>query len=393
MIHRTEPYTIIAEQRSLIEDLAKSNQGYISKFERLKLSCEEAPIDLQSVPGDTSSSMPSPKTLPAHGLPSALDVDAPSQRESSADAKGLDRDPYKGFDIPNFPSSDRLGWLLQQYSNLMRTLLKEVSAPTYEIAEESRSRIRADIVLTQNREMNTLNQAYRPGLPSLTNSSNVQVQHPVTTGSGLSECSARNVDMDPISAPVQNVSTREFEQLCTSQSTADLFDSTARRSSPALPAAEEDDEGGRLARKYQNKLIMPRRTEKRRSESANLHPENPLGRPVPQWENNSANPRSSKRSRVLEVKDYAVLATVNEDPPAPQSGAIDVRDLASDCQGTSTNSATRNPNGFSMARDSQTLRQKQSDDRILKEDGIEDCTEHIVDELLATWTTLPLHAS
>ena len=115
--------------------------------------------------------MPTPNTLTAHGLGSTLTVDAPSQRESSADAKGLDQDPDKGFDIPSFTSSGRLGWLLQQYSNLMCALLREVSAPNYEIAEESRSRIRADIVLTQNREMTTLSQVYRPGVPSLENSS------------------------------------------------------------------------------------------------------------------------------------------------------------------------------------------------------------------------------
>ena len=147
---------IIAEQRSLIEDLARSNEDYIRRFEQL--SCGEAPINQESVPADWSSSMPTPQTLTAHGLASTLAVDAPSQRESSADAKGLGREPNKGFDIPNFSSSDRLGWLLLQYSNLTRSLLREVSAPSYDIAEESRSRIKADIVSTQRREMNTLSQ-------------------------------------------------------------------------------------------------------------------------------------------------------------------------------------------------------------------------------------------
>ena len=198
MIHRTEPYTIIAEQRSLIEDLAKSNEGYIRKFKRLRLSCEEAPIDQESVPADSSSSMPTPKTPTAHGLASALAVDARGQRESSADAKGLGREPYKGSNIPRFSSSDRLGWLLQQYSNLMHTLLREVSAPNYEIAEESRSRIRADIVSTQRREMNSLSQVDYPGSPSLANP--MPRHHPITTGSRVREYS--KVDMDQVNAPI-----------------------------------------------------------------------------------------------------------------------------------------------------------------------------------------------
>ena len=100
--------------------------------------------------------MPTPKTLTAHGLASNLAVDAPSQRASSADAKGLGREPYKGSNIPSSSSSDRLGWLLQQYSNLMHSVLREVSAPNYEIAEESRSRTNADIVTTHQREMTIL---------------------------------------------------------------------------------------------------------------------------------------------------------------------------------------------------------------------------------------------
>ena len=110
--------------------------------------------------------MPTPKTPTAHEHASTLAVDAPSQRASSADAKGLDLEPYKGSDIPSSSSSDRLGWLLQQYSNLMRSLLREVSAPNYEIAEESRSRINADIVTTHQREMTILKSVQGQSKPS-----------------------------------------------------------------------------------------------------------------------------------------------------------------------------------------------------------------------------------
>ena len=200
MIHRTEPCTVIAEQRSLIEDLAKSNEGYIRKFKRLRLGCEEAPIDQESVPADWSSSMPPPQTLTAHGFASTLAVGAPSQGESNGDAKELNREPYKGSDIPSFSSSDRLGWLLRQYDILTRTLLREVSAPDYEIAEESRSRIRADIFSTQRREMNTLRQVDYPGSPNLANP--MPMQHPITTGSRVREYSGSKADMDQVSAPV-----------------------------------------------------------------------------------------------------------------------------------------------------------------------------------------------
>ena len=218
MIHRTEPYTIIAEQRSLIEDLAKSNAGYIRNFERLKLNREEVSIDQESVPADWSNSMPTPKTLTARGPASTLTVDAPVQRESSADAKGLDRGPYKGSDIPYFSSSDRLGWLLQQYDNLMRTLLREVSAPDYEIAEESRSRIKADIVLTQRREMNTLSRGCWPGIPSFADPRTMRMQQ---SGQRVREYSASKVDVDQVSAPVRPVSTQPFSAIhCISPSDA-----------------------------------------------------------------------------------------------------------------------------------------------------------------------------
>ena len=146
--------------------------------------------------------MPTPKIPTTNRLAGALAVDAPSQTESSADANGLDREPYKGSDVPNFSLSDQFGWLLQQYRNLMRTLLREISAPSYEIAEESRSRIRADIILTQRREMNTLSQVYYPRLPSLANPRTMQMQHPVTTGSRIREYPGSKVDVDQFSAPV-----------------------------------------------------------------------------------------------------------------------------------------------------------------------------------------------
>ena len=162
--------------------------------------------------------MSTPKTLTAREPASTLAVDAPVQRELSADAKGLDRESYKGSDIPNFSSSDRLGWLLQQYDNLMRTLLREVSAPDYEIAEESRSRIKADIVLTQRREMNTLSRGCWPGIPSFADPRTMRMQQ---SGQRVREYSASKVDVDQVSAPVRPVSTQPFSAIhCISPSDA-----------------------------------------------------------------------------------------------------------------------------------------------------------------------------
>ena len=530
------------------------------KFERLKLSCEEAQIDQESVPADWSSSITTPKIPTTNRLTGALAVDAPSQTESSADASGLDREPYKGSDIPNFSSSDQFGWLLQQYRNLMRTLLREVSAPNYEIAEESRSRIRADIILTQRREMNTLSQQadtsldpsaaaiaasnhltttamgdsqpstspsqanhlsptssntyanqpilhqYYPGLPSLANSRTMQMQHPTTTNSRIREYSWSKVDVDQVSTPLLTPqgsfsayssssapSTSSFTnyaktrpqipearswtpandaQSCMTPSEAvhgrtwsdaqlhsglreeafilpmsgrtseSLFrrDNSASQSDKPQSTQPESEGGvtpwqqrgradsrnhydephqyrfrkftGRASHgSYCRPLTSQKldseaptskiaisehpssgQTSKRRNESASRHPEGPLGGPVPQWGNDSSNPRSSKRPRKPVSKEYEAPAPATEDPPALQSSANNVADIAHSLD-PGTISASNVPIKTSTAKHMRTEPRRQRAIRESEGDSIKVRTKDIVDKLLATWTTLPLHAS
>ena len=499
--------------------------------------------------------MPTPKALTAHGLASALAVDASRQRESSAVVNALDREPYRGSDIRNLSSSDRLGWLQQQYYDLMHTLLREVSAPTYEIAEESRSRIKADIVSTQTREIKALSQVDYLGspsfeLPSLANPRNMQMQFPITTGSRMRECSALKADMDRVSAPVQHVSTQHSNPYwCTSPpgANASAMDissiapssNTLNETQPAtqfqppahlqyaaqsqLPAqayrttqvqraaqsqfhapqapawtSENDDvrlqsyipqpeasprfpqsvlhprtvppaqitssrlgsdsealisrptlelhstqpgsEGGVIpwqqrgrddgrssydgsqvakvsSRRHGDssggvtyrlrKLDSAARTSnisfseessshqmrKRRSKRHSLHLESAPGELVPQWGNDPSDARSSKRSRISRNAASAVPAQANENPPAFQSGASEVTDVANYCQDSRTGILTPNGRLSLRARQNWTPHREGSLERAFEDDGREDWAEHIVDKLLATWTTLPHHAS
>ena len=160
--------------------------------------------------------MPTPKIPAAHGFVSTLAVDALSRGEPSADGKGPDRKPYRDSDVSDLSPPDRLDWLLQQYRDLLVALSSEVNAPHYEIAEDSRSRIKAEIFQTQRREMKTLRQVYYPGSWSLASSRTMQMQDPTTA----------DVHEDQVSAPVPHVSTQEpNRRWCTSQSEANKLSS------------------------------------------------------------------------------------------------------------------------------------------------------------------------
>ena len=502
------------------------------KFERLKLSCEEAPVDQELVSTDGSSSTPMPKAPKIPKVASAPAVDASSQNEQSADAPRLDPELYKGSNIPSFSSPDRLAWLMQQYSNLLRTLLREVSAPNYEIAEESRSRIRADIILTQRREMDTLSQVYSPGLPSLGNSRTVQMIHPVTTGSGVREHSGSKDDVDQVSAGFR------FESFGASSNSSSSAPSTSSftnhaKTQPQIPEAQSWDPAndarsgippseavhGRTWAPAQlhpglrkNKFILPmsdrtsesqfrrdnsasqsdkpqstqpeseggvtpwqqrgrgdsrnqydddqsttlssreysdfsggvpfgvspsplspdryrfgkfpgrashgsyRRsltsqkldseaptskirkhpssgpTSKWRNDSASRHPDDPQGEPIPQWGNESSNPRSSKRSRISEIQAYAAPATATEATPALRI-SLSKAGLLTSFQGSGTFSASNVPTKTSIRRHVRTGTRRRRVIRVSEGDSVNVCAENIVDTLLTTWTTLPLHAS
>ena len=439
-------------------------------------------------------------------------VEAPSQRQSSADIKGPDRNQYKGSDVSDLSLTDRLDWLLQQYRDLMLTLLSEVSAPRYEIAEDSRSRIKADLVLTQRREMKTLRQVYYPGSWSSANTRKMQTQDPTPA----------ELRADEVSAPVPHVSTQEpNRRWCTSQSEANNqpsamsidfiapssnrvnktqpaiqvqpFQATRRTSSTAQPQPATQPQTLQATRRtsstaqpqpatqpqtpdaqswtLENNDLRPRSWSRRSKSSPpfpqlehhsrtvppaqissldsgestlpnynrtpeslyelhstqqesegdvmlsqqkalsssepssfdltreatgykrSLHPEAPSGEPVLQWGSDSLDFSTSKRFRILEVEADAGLATVNKDSSTPQASASEVQSFNNLDSFSRPNLRRKSDRRLSSAIDGGTLHRPESLERMIKDDDSGDWAEHIVDKLLATWTTLPLSAS
>ena len=152
---------MIAEQRSLIQDLARSNEDYTRKFEQLKLSCDSVPVHPEPILADNYNSMPTPKITTTQGSVEASAVGATSVRGPSTGAQGLGPGPYMGswyFHESDNSLPDQVSRLQQQYRKLMSRLLMEVSAPTYEIADDSRSRIKAEIVTIHIREIEHMEQ-------------------------------------------------------------------------------------------------------------------------------------------------------------------------------------------------------------------------------------------
>ncbi len=201
IVARTESPSVIAEQKSLIEDLAHSNQGYIREFERLKLGIGGPAVEH----GDDASnnreaerqSSPSTKSLP--GAPTlkhermnfakggALLQDnknawGPGSREltaatkmspmaQSSIARSAVTPPNSRFNNvflntnvqPNIkmppvqergiPTTDApMGFdqevlfkQLEHYSRLIKNLLKEVDETEYKITFKSRLRVKGGI--------------------------------------------------------------------------------------------------------------------------------------------------------------------------------------------------------------------------------------------------------
>ena len=141
----------------MIQDLARSNEDYIRRFEQLKLGSNDASINpvlssanlnLVATPGTPNSRRPN----------NVLNVD--NQREPNPSIKMFAPEIDNGrrnLDTSGLRSGpNNLSWLLQQYSDLRNSLLREVGAPKYVIAEVSRLRIKGDIVASHNRETQNL---------------------------------------------------------------------------------------------------------------------------------------------------------------------------------------------------------------------------------------------
>ncbi len=198
---------VIAEQRSLIQHLVRSNERYIREFEQLKLGCKDIPTDPEVISKDYNNLMPMIKAPPIHGLAHGFaDVSASGMANPNIGAQGLDPDAKMDLmdvDLSITDSSDESNRLSQQYNNLICTLPAEVSAPKYKIAEESRSRIKADIALIHKREMRLLEQTRLAEIPSQAE----RVQPPSVVNTGAPQVTASKVSEGLVSMPMHHTST------------------------------------------------------------------------------------------------------------------------------------------------------------------------------------------
>ena len=142
----------------------------------LTLSRKDPSIRPDVVLSDGSPLMRRPKAPTAWESASSQTLNGGNQKDASTGVQmsglGIDKN------ISNFHTSGgtpphNLMWLLQQYDRLMNALSKEILAPHYEIATESRSRIKDGIIASHMNEKQLLKQGHYlggldPSIPMLT---------------------------------------------------------------------------------------------------------------------------------------------------------------------------------------------------------------------------------
>ena len=147
---RQESPDVIACQRTVIEDLARSNDNYVRQFEQMKLS-----IDINPSAGDVEHRYRTPALFTQPSRPESIGngpfihasfnpTQAPSQLE----------DPACSEQQFEKPSIDVLRLALTHYHNLMGTVLQQVYSPAYQIPSASRNNIKNDVWGTHMREIN-----------------------------------------------------------------------------------------------------------------------------------------------------------------------------------------------------------------------------------------------
>ena len=144
---RNEPAAAIADQKSLIEDLAQSNQDYVKKFENLKVGIEEP------FPNPTTNERTMIEAANSNALPVTNLFNISSQSgEFSGAAKSVETTPEADV----LSSNDNGLITLQHYFDMLTTMLKEVDEFKYQITFPSRSRVRHAIHDTFDQEMHIL---------------------------------------------------------------------------------------------------------------------------------------------------------------------------------------------------------------------------------------------
>lgn len=163
---------MIEDQRSLIEDLARSNQDYIHKFEQLKLGIQNTPRTQEDVQNgrtgcgiemqreqdtqnhDHSKSMSPKRTATANVNINNMYINADVRSMSIPRGFEKTEQPRKAQELES--EEDTLFSHLKHYLSLVNNLLDEVDEIKYEIRVDSRDQVRSDICQAYQREMKQL---------------------------------------------------------------------------------------------------------------------------------------------------------------------------------------------------------------------------------------------
>lgn len=130
-------------QKVLIEDLAHSNNEYIQRFEKLRLAiADSASVNAPK----TYIPLPAPKPWESNHKHSVEDFNliALTDKHNMKFTHSASTDPSSVFDF--------LGLKLEHYQRLVDALLEEVYQPQYDIPNDSRLRIRTNILHTHVHE-------------------------------------------------------------------------------------------------------------------------------------------------------------------------------------------------------------------------------------------------
>ena len=137
----------MAEQKSLVEDLAQFNQTYIKKFEDLKLGIEPQPIEPTTNDGHLNYHA-NPVCWPGIKL-QAIETNSMAGQGASGSTKDLIETQVRCRNDPRFTH-------LQHYLSMLTAMLSEVDEVKYQIESPSRSRVRGAIHDTFDQELHFL---------------------------------------------------------------------------------------------------------------------------------------------------------------------------------------------------------------------------------------------
>ena len=360
---------------------------------------------------NTDSLIPTLQAATAQGFASPSVLGAAGQRWLSTGTRDFRPESYQG-PYTFVPPPDGMRWLLQQYENLLRALMKEVSEPKYEIAEESRSRIKADIVTSHGREMRHTEQVGYSGAPSLAKSSRYDVQQTPTTNPAALNSPLHFHSMQPLNTGPEYYSRKPSRS---PPAMTNFHDTTHSEKEDGRPAQPEDQyleiERARKRKapgsfhsmshapiRYQQPLLST--IQHSDNESSRTRPRTPL-----------SNLPGTLQDSCIPSRPYCSKVQHSENEPSDAGLPMLQQTLPSTIQHSENESSKRGlatslqypqcfapsptvtvPTLKSGARGRPRKRQRRGPMRF-DNDTTEDSAESVVDRLLATWTTIPVPAS